>query len=162
MSYEDEMLKKLKMPSRQEVERALKEIRLEARAFCQAVIESYDFKCSFCKLKIPSPDSLYWEVEAAHIVPHSLNGKNDLPNGLALCHFHHWAFDTGWFSLADDYTLLVSSKVNNLAPNLGKLGKQDVLRMFLNQDYKIHLPQAQELYPHYKAIKWHRENKFFH
>lgn len=142
--------------------KTIKEVRLEARAFRQAVIQSYDFKCAFCGLKIPSPDSLLWEVEAAHIVPHSFNGKNDILNGLALCHIHHWAFDTGWLSLADDFTILVSPNVHSLSADLGKIGQWDIIRMFSNKKVKIYLPDKRELYPHFKSIRWHRENNFSH
>ena len=72
-----------------------KETILRSRSFRLAVIEAYDYKCAVCGLKIYSPDSLIWEVEAAHIVPKREKGKDDLWNGLALCHLHHWAFDVG-------------------------------------------------------------------
>lgn len=55
-----------------------KETKLRSRGFRQAIIEAYDCKCAVCGMKINSPDTLQWEVEAAHIVPNSLNGKDDL------------------------------------------------------------------------------------
>lgn len=67
-----------------------RESSIRARGFRQAVIEAYNYKCAFCGMKINSPGSLLWEVEAAHIVPHSSMGKDDIWNGLALCHLHHW------------------------------------------------------------------------
>ena len=62
-------------------------------------------------MKIYSPNTLYWEVEAAHIVPHRANGKDDILNGLALCRLHHWAFDVGWFTLEENYKFLASEKL---------------------------------------------------
>ncbi|WP_244531481.1 HNH endonuclease [Halogranum amylolyticum] len=47
------------------------------------------------------------EVEAAHIYPRSENGADDPRNGLALCKLHHWAFDSGWLAVSDDYEILV-------------------------------------------------------
>ena len=51
-----------------------REVALRNRAFRQAVIEAYTYRCSVCGLKLKSPDSLLWEVEAAHIVPHYFFG----------------------------------------------------------------------------------------
>lgn len=54
------------------------ESKLRKRGFRWAVIEAYDFKCAICGMKINSPDGHQWEVEAAHIVPHKINGKDDI------------------------------------------------------------------------------------
>src|SRR5439155_2125081 len=64
--------------------RKLREVTLRLRGFRQAVIEIYEYRCAACGLKINSPDSLCWEVEAAHIVPHASFGKDDIFNGIAL------------------------------------------------------------------------------
>ena len=32
---------------------------------------------------------------------------DDVRNGVALCKLHHWAFDTGWLTISDDYEILV-------------------------------------------------------
>lgn len=118
-----------------------KEANLRTRGFRQAVIEVYDFQCAFCGMKINSPDLLWWEVEAAHIVPHSVKGKDDIWNGLALCRLHHWAFDVGWFTLQNDYTIQVSSQVNMLPHDFGRIGEFDFMRIFSRGKYKIFLPK---------------------
>jgi hypothetical protein len=46
--------------------KTVRETTVRVRGFRQAVIEIYDFRCAVCGLKIDSPDSLCWEVEAAH------------------------------------------------------------------------------------------------
>jgi hypothetical protein len=136
-----------------------RETTLRARGFRQAIIEAYDYKCAVCGLKIPSPDSSSWEVEAAHIVPHRAMGKDDIWNGLALCHLHHWAFDVGWFTLLDDYRVQFSAKVNSLPVDFGRIGSFEILK-FSNNQSRIQLPSRTELYPHYNAISWHRQNIF--
>jgi putative restriction endonuclease len=113
-------------------------------------------------MKIQTPDSLLWEVEAAHIVPHSKKGKDDILNGLSLCHLHHWAFDAGWFTLIDDFRIQVSPKINSLTSGYGKMGDYDFIRIFSNKNSKIFLPKREEIYPHQNAINWHRKNKFYH
>ncbi|MDP2628415.1 MAG: HNH endonuclease [Nanoarchaeota archaeon] len=136
------------------------ESKMRKRGFRIAVIEAYNYKCALCGMKINSPDNLQWEVEAAHIVPHRLYGKDDIWNGLALCHLHHWAFDVGWFTLLDNYSVQISSKIDFLPHGLGKFGESDFLRSFVKTESKIFLPEEIETYPHKNSLNWHRENIF--
>ncbi len=144
------------------VSKVIKQTTLRTRAFRQAVIDAYDYRCSICGIKINSPDSLSWEVEAAHIVPHSFMGKDDIWNGLALCHLHHWAFDVGWFTLLDNFKVQVSSEVHSLQPNFGRMGDYEFLKALAIKNSRILLPSRVEIYPHHNAIQWHRQNIFYH
>lgn len=137
-----------------------KELSIRSRGFRQVVIESYDYKCSLCGLKINSPQNLNWEVEAAHIVPHSKNGKDDIWNGIALCRLHHWAFDVGWFSLSDDFKILLSDKYMRLPNEYGKIGNVDFLESVMIPNKPINLPELKSMNPHINSIQWHRENIF--
>ena len=137
-----------------------RESAIRTRGFRQAVIEAYDCKCAVCGLKIGSPDSVLWEVEAAHIVPNSLKGKDDLWNGVALCHLHHWAFDVGWFTLLNDYKIQLSSKAKNLPSNFGRMEEFDVINTLSVKERTIFLPDRKEIHPHKNSIQWHRENIF--
>ena len=134
-----------------------RETGLRLRGFRQAVIEVYDFRCAVCGLKINSPDCLCWEVEAAHVVPHGSFGRDDLFNGIALCRFHHWAFDVGWFSLLDDYKVTVSSKVSHLPSDFGRVGDHELIRALAKQQTRIRLPTRRRVYPHINSIRWHRQ-----
>lgn len=138
-----------------------KEYSIRERGFRQLVIESYDCKCSLCGLKLPSPNNLYWEVEAAHIVPHRLNGKDEIWNGIAFCKLHHWAFDVGWFSLTNDYKIIVSKSYNDLPENFGKMLEIDFLLNKLRAGKPISLPTLKDLNPHIAALEWHRKNVLF-
>lgn len=137
-----------------------KETILRGRGFRQAVLEAYDYKCSVCGMKINSPNSLLWEVEAAHIVPHSYSGKDNILNGLALCRLHHWAFDVGWFSIKDNFQVEVSSKINSLPAEYGKIGSFDVFKSLSDNNAKLFLPIKRNIYPHQNSIRWHREHIF--
>ncbi len=170
-SYEvEKIVKKLKTKRRpinydpfdkqKKVRKTTKEITIRTRGFRSVVIEAYEFKCAFCGMKIKSPDSLRWEVEAAHIVPHKLRGKDDIWNGLALCHLHHWAFDVGWFTLLDDYSVQISSKIHLLPSDFGKFGQIDFIRSFVKSNSIILLPGQKNNYPHRNSINWHRKNVF--
>jgi putative restriction endonuclease len=141
-----------------EISTVTREAIIRQRGFRQAVIESYDFKCAVCQMKICSPNQLQWEVEAAHIVPHSARGKDDVWNGLALCRLHHWAFDVGWFALEDDYKVIVSSRIHELPGDFGKMGNCDFIGRLCNENLVISLPKNYQVYPHPHALQWHRKN----
>ena len=85
-------------------------------------------------MKINSPNTLLWEVEAAHIVPHRASGKDDILNGIALCRLHHWAFDVGWFTLEDNFKITASRKIKELSAGFGRLG--DYMILFGNYQKK--------------------------
>jgi hypothetical protein len=138
------------------------EFVLRTRGFRQAVIEAYSYRCAVCGLKIKSPDSITWEVQAAHIVPNGLRGRDDICNGVALCRLHHWAFDVGWFTLLDDYKLQVSPKIGNLAGDAGRIGKYEFIRALAKKRTHIYLPGRRDIYPHRNAINWHRQNVFYY
>jgi hypothetical protein len=137
-----------------------REAVMRNRAFRLAVVEAYKQRCAVCGLKIKSPDSIRWEVEAAHIVPNRSFGRDDICNGIALCHLHHWAFDVGWFTLQDDYKVLISPQIRYLPADCGKIGDYEFFRVLGNQQSKICLPTRSEIHPHHNAIRWHRENIF--
>jgi len=138
-----------------------KTLNIRSRVFRQVVIESYDYRCSVCGLKINSPDNLYWEVEAAHIVPHSKKGKDDIWNGIALCRLHHWAFDVGWFSLTDDYKILLSTGYDKLPNDYGKIGNIDFFKNAITPNKPLLLPEIKSLKPDKASIQWHRKNIFY-
>lgn len=137
-----------------------KKSNLRSRGFRQAVIQAYDFKCSICGLKIKSPNLSFWEVQAAHIVPNSFKGKDDVFNGLALCHLHHWAFDVGWFTLRDNYIPEVSTQYKNFPSSFGRIGNHDLIGSLNSKNKPIYLPENENIYPHQRSLQWHRQNVF--
>ena len=142
------------------ITKVTKDIKLRNRGFRQATIEAYECKCAVCGLKISSPDGTQWEVEAAHIVPHGLNGRDDILNGLALCRLHHWAFDVGWFTLEDNYSVLPSKRIGALPADFGKTGSYDCFRNLVSVVGTIILPKNMAMYPHQNSIRWHRDHVF--
>lgn len=147
--------------NKKKVTKITKETSLRRRGFRQAVIEAYDYRCAVCGLRICSPDFSLWEVEAAHIVPHHAMGKDDIWNGLALCHLHHWAFDVGWFTLLDNYNIKVSSRIHLLSRDFGRMGEFEFIKSFTTKRSRILLPNNDVIYPHLNSIKWHQENVFY-
>lgn len=76
--------------------------RLHQRAFRERVLEAYRTQCSFCRFR---HEEL---LDAAHIIPDTdLGGEPLVRNGLALCKFHHAAFDQNFLGVTPDYVLQV-------------------------------------------------------
>lgn len=88
-------------------------------------------------------------VEAAHIKPKAHGGTFHPSNGILLSRDMHWAFDHGFFTLNDDYTVRVSKKpgTNLLTP----FEKKPIL-----------LPTEPSFRPDIESIRWHRRNVFEH
>lgn len=85
------------------------EIALRNINFRDRILKIYDHTCVICGLQL----SL---VEAAHIVPVSEGGTDELTNGIALCSNHHLAFDNNLIYLDKDLqTCLNSKKISNLS-----------------------------------------------
>ena len=115
-------------------------------AFTEAVKDAYDDRCAICGSNRVSPAGNP-EVEAAHIYPKSMNGRDHVQNGIALCKLHHWAFDCGWISLSDDYEVLVKD-----APDLN--GHDDFSPL---EGERICLPREENKRPHPKFLAEHRQ-----
>ena len=142
------------------VKQSKKVLNIRSRGFRQAVVETYDYKCAVCGLKICSPEARQWEVEAAHIVPHGFNGKDDIWNSLSLCRFHHWSFDVGWYGFDNNFHIIVSDKLGDLPEEMGKVWNYRFLDQLSVQSNKVQLPRQSTLWPDLRAVKWHRENIF--
>lgn len=58
-----------------------------------ASLRRYGTKCAVCDINVVDL------LDAAHIVPKSENGTNDVRNGIVLCCLHHRAYDRGLFAI---------------------------------------------------------------
>jgi len=54
-------------------------------------------------------------LEAAHIKWHQAGGPDTIDNGLALCSLHHKLLDLGALGISNEFTVIVSDKVNGYA-----------------------------------------------
>jgi putative restriction endonuclease len=116
--------------------------------FRNRVQAAYNRTCCVCAVTLRSPAGLR-EFEAAHIVPRSLSGSDDVRNGLGLCRRHHWAFDNGLFGVSGTYRVVVPNSVGALAENqaLAAIGASPIT-----------LPANHAEYPDPAALAWHRAN----
>jgi hypothetical protein len=127
------------------------EQRPRSAAFRISVKKLYQYKCAVCGSGLLTPNGQP-AVESAHIFPKELDGSDNFRNGICLCRLHHWAFDSGWMSIADDYTVLVRD-------DLPTAKEYDFIRNYADQE--IHLPLQPEFAPHPLYLRAHRKLKGF-
>ena len=118
------------------------------QAFRRIGLQEYKFACALCQMMFKL--GMLTEATAAHIVPKHKDGTDDPRNGLSLCRTHHWIFDQGFFSIDDDYRVLISPFTRKAAQ------KNFPLEEFEGQT--ILMPQDSRVFPHPEALRWHREN----
>lgn len=115
-------------------------------AFSRQVKKQFENTCAFCGARRFSPTGQP-EVEAAHIYPKSENGADNPRNGIALCKFHHWAFDAGWLAIADDLTILVRDGGQEAPPE----------ELQSLEGERLRFPNPKSTRPHQVFIEAHRE-----
>jgi len=116
-------------------------------AFRYAVQKVYSEKCAVCGLSAKSPKDDP-EVESSHIYPKAMKGSDDIRNGICLCRFHHWAFDCGWFTISDDYQIIVREDIPD---------RNDYSEIRKYNGSQLRLPKNPNLRPHYIFLKEHRK-----
>lgn len=119
-----------------------------SEGFRRVVLQEYAYTCAVCGAKFRL-DNLV-EATAAHIVPKHQQGTDDPRNGLSLCHTHHWAFDNGIFTLSDEYTILLSSVVQQ-----AETSQFELVNM---AGHPMLLPAHEMVKPHPDALQWHRDH----
>lgn len=120
-------------------------------AFRRVVVSVYEYRCAFCGLQVIN--SLSQNIlDGAHIKPFAEFYDDRIDNGISLCKNHHWAFDHGWFSIYDDYTILVSDDLREESLNAKPIKEF--------QGNHILLPIQEQYRPRLEALRWHRENVF--
>lgn len=114
-------------------------------SFRDFVLYAYGYKCAITGSSIRYKNLN--NLEAAHIQPRAQAGTFLPCNGLALCRDMHWAFDKGFITITDDYTVLVHDEVKDTI-----LSEIDGKR--------ITVPNEPYFQPEKKFLKHHRENIF--
>ena len=122
--------------------------------FRAAVLRAYERRCTICDFDLRIADCLFG-LDAAHIMWHSHGGPDRVPNGLALCTFHHNALDRGVIGLepeSGNYRLLVSNELTGQSPAFS-----DVLGL---RGQRLRPPQESEFRPSLEYVQWHRKQVF--
>ena len=113
--------------------------------FPEIIRAVYDDTCSVCGLYARTATSSI--IDSAHIKPFASFHDDHPSNGIALCRDHHWGFDAGGFSIADDYTVIVSPHLQH-TPG------------YITPNAPIRLPTSTNCYPDPAALADHREKTF--
>ncbi|MEA5523036.1 HNH endonuclease [Limnoraphis robusta] len=119
--------------------------------FRKTVVDVYDYRCAFCGLKVTRKITQSI-VDGAHIKPFAKFYDNSIGNGISFCKNHHWAFDWGWFTIDDDYKIVVANDLQEVSPNAKSM------REFHGEH--IALPTLEQDFPRLDALDWHRKNIF--
>jgi putative restriction endonuclease len=121
--------------------------RLGQGGFRIVVTEAYGRRCAITGEKtLPV-------LEAAHILPFSENGPNEVSNGLLLRADFHKLFDTGLVTVTPDLHIQVSSRI-----------KEDWFNG--KAYYRLHgkplatIPNDPVNRPSSDLLRWHNENRF--
>jgi putative restriction endonuclease len=133
-----EELNKLPTQRRMVLKAIIKVIR-EAK-FQKNIRFLYKGKCAICSLQARL-------TEAAHIIPVSDDGSDEIDNGILLCRNHHRAYDAGLIAINKDYVIVLNNKY---AKHLEENGEGFKLKEFIEISRigeKINLPDDKRYYP---------------
>jgi hypothetical protein len=118
--------------------------------FHDLVMNAYQYRCAVTGkvIRYKEGNVDLFNLEAAHIKPQAHQGTFLPCNGIALSRDMHFAFDKGFFSISDDYKVIVSEKL-----------KGDWFYEEFNGK-KIFVPKEPFYRPLSVFLKHHRENVF--
>lgn len=134
-------------PEGKDKERLVK-TRINQSFFRSSVLSAYNLKCCITGLNIP--DFLI----ASHIIPWKENRERTNPrNGLCLNNIHDKAFDKGYITIDQDYTIKISKYFTEFQK------EKSIENFFLNfKDRKIRTPD--KFLPDLEFLEFHRKNIF--
>jgi putative restriction endonuclease len=122
-------------------------VRLGQGGFRLKVTEAYGRRCAL------TGESTLPVLEAAHILPISEAGPNDVENGLLLRSDFHKLFDLGMVGVTPDYRIKISPAIREAFFN-GKAYYR------LDNQMVHHLPQEDSQRPNREFLEWHQSHVF--
>lgn len=121
--------------------------------FSARVLPAYDFTCALTGYRMVAVNGTT-PLDAAHIHQFKRGGSCHPTNGIALSKTAHWLFDCGFWSLADDCTILVKADRFQEAGDAAHLLKP-------RAGEPLRLPTNRLYFPDATNIRWHRERHGF-
>lgn len=127
------------------------EVAFRGAIFKRQIPKLYGYTCCISELKIDVSFNSTTLIEACHIKPFSKSFDDTLSNGIALNPTLHAAFDAGLFTILDNFTIKVSSKIgeSDSPHSIGKFNGK-----------KMRLPPELEHLPKIENLRWHQRNVF--
>ena len=118
--------------------------------FHDLVMHAYNYKCAITGKAIRYKEGKIdlYNLEAAHIKPQAHQGTFLPCNGIAMSRDMHFAFDKGFFTIDDEYNIIVSEKLKD---------------SWFYKDYngkKMFVPSEPFYRPQQVFLKHHRDNVF--
>jgi putative restriction endonuclease len=140
------------LPPRVDRPRKENDARREA-SFRLRVLPAYNYTCALTGYRMVSTDGKT-AVDAAHIMQFKKGGPNIPSNGIALSKTAHWLFDRGFWSIANDFHVLVKEdefEETGTTAHLLKERRHEIIR----------LPDRKDLRPASEFLAWHRKRHGF-
>ncbi len=119
--------------------------------FKKLIPRVYNHTCCITGLRIESTFG-HTLIDACHIEPFSLNGNDQITNGLALCPNLHRAFDRGLISIDQQYRVITSPHLREDHAHPYSLGQL--------HGRPLRLPDHRHHRPALANLEWHRGNVF--
>ena len=121
--------------------------------FSVHVLPAYDYTCALTRYRMIAIDGTT-ALDAAHIHQFKRGGTCHPTNGIALSKTAHWLFDRGFWSLTDDFRILVAAYRFDEAGETSHLLKP-------RAGTEILRPSNREYWPDRTCLQWHRERHRF-
>lgn len=118
-----------------------------SRTFHDFVMNAYGEKCAITKRVISCNG--FNNLEAAHIMPQAHNGSFLPCNGIAMSRDMHCVFDKGFFTIEDDYTIIVHPDVLATDSYINEYNGQQII-----------VPQVEYFRPLPQFLRHHRDNVY--
>jgi putative restriction endonuclease len=121
--------------------------------FSIRVLPAYEYTCALTRYRMIAVDGST-ALDAAHIHQFKQGGSNYPTNGIALSKTAHWLFDNGFWSISDDYRILVATDRFDEAGDDSQLLKRRTATEIL-------LPRNHHFWPDEACLRWHRQRHHF-
>jgi putative restriction endonuclease len=121
--------------------------------FSVRVLPAYEYTCALTGYHMITSDGTT-ALDAAHIHQFRRGGSNHPTNGIALSKTAHWLFDHGFWSITDDYSVLVTSQPFDERGDAAHLLKPRAGMPILRPKDQHHLPDR-------ASLRWHRRHHGF-
>lgn len=119
--------------------------------FREAILRIYEYRCAVCSYAGRLGQTAL-NLEAAHVKWHGYGGPDTLDNGVAMCTFHHRAFDRGAIGLTPDHRIQISQHVN---------GDEHTESWLIRWNGEpLRRPQPGQPHPAAHFIAWHQRQVF--
>ena len=153
-SYHEAILNEINFQAESLLDTTTQARRKRDPKFRDKLLVEYRRQCAICQSNIRLDDALF-DLQAAHIMWHAHGGPDTTDNGLALCLFHHHAFDLGAIGLdqkGDGYQVKISPTVNGSGPARNWLLDYEGKR--------LNNPIHEDSIPNQDYVHWH-DNEVF-